>query len=45
MIEEYVSVRGARRDYGVIITGSGAERKVDAAATLTLRESLRSKRK
>jgi N-methylhydantoinase B len=45
VIEEYVSVDGAIRDYGVVITGAGETSAVDLRATATLRKSLRSKKK
>jgi len=43
VIDEYVSVEGARRDYGVVLTGSLDELTlaVDDAATTSLRSELR----
>ena len=44
--DELVSIDGARRDYGVVITGSveAMDLALDAAATATLRDELRSGR-
>jgi N-methylhydantoinase B len=41
--DEYVSIEGARRDYGVIVTGTveAMDLKLDGAATATLRAKLR----
>jgi N-methylhydantoinase B/oxoprolinase/acetone carboxylase alpha subunit len=44
IVEEYVSVEGAARDYGVVIIGEGEESRVDVKATNALRKSLRSKK-
>jgi N-methylhydantoinase B len=46
VLDEYVSVEGARRDYGVVLTGSLEELtlEVDAAATETLRSERRAAR-
>ncbi|MGH7278051.1 MAG: hydantoinase B/oxoprolinase family protein, partial [Candidatus Rokuibacteriota bacterium] len=33
VLDDYVSVEAARRDYGVVIVGGGSDRSVDAAAT------------
>jgi N-methylhydantoinase B len=43
VLDEYVSVEGARRDYGVVLTGSLAELTlaVDDDATKELRGQLR----
>jgi N-methylhydantoinase B len=38
----YVSVEAARRDYGVVLTGTGADMEVDAAATKACRAALAS---
>jgi ribose 5-phosphate isomerase RpiB len=35
-----VSVEAARRDYGVVITGTGADLSIDEAATRSLRAAL-----
>jgi ribose 5-phosphate isomerase RpiB len=40
VLDDYVSVEAARRDYGVVITGTGADLSIDAAATRSLRASL-----
>jgi N-methylhydantoinase B len=44
--DEYVSVDGARRDYGVVVTGSveGMDLAVDEAATSELRQAMAAKR-
>ena len=44
--DEYVSIEGARRDYGVVVTGSLEEMTlaVDANATEELRGQMRSER-
>jgi N-methylhydantoinase B len=46
VLDEYVSVEGAARDYGVVLTGSLEELSlaVDADATAALRERLRASR-
>jgi hypothetical protein len=36
----YVSVEAARRDYGVVLTGTGADLAVDIAATKVCRAAL-----
>jgi hypothetical protein len=36
----YVSVEAAGRDYGVVLTGTGADLEVDTAATKTRRVAL-----
>ena len=36
----YVSVEAARRDYGVVLTGTGADLELDIAATTTCRAAL-----
>jgi N-methylhydantoinase B len=43
VLDEYVSVEGARRDYGVVITGSLEDLtlEIDAAATENLRTERR----
>jgi N-methylhydantoinase B len=38
VLDGYVSVAGARRDYGVVITGTGADLRVDEEATRRLRQ-------
>jgi N-methylhydantoinase B len=44
--DEYVSVEGARRDYGVVITGTveAMDLALDLPATEALRQELREKR-
>jgi N-methylhydantoinase B len=37
VLDDYVSVESARADYGVVITGTGLDLRVDAAATRALR--------
>jgi N-methylhydantoinase B len=37
VLDEYVSVESARRDYGVVITGEGLDLRVDDAGTRALR--------
>jgi len=46
VLDEYVSVEGARRDYGVVLTGSldDLTLAVDERATANLREKLRAQR-
>jgi N-methylhydantoinase B len=46
VLDEYVSVEGARRDYGVVLTGSLADLSlaVDASATAALRDEMRARR-
>jgi N-methylhydantoinase B len=43
VLDEYVSVEGARRDYGVVLTGSLEDLTlaIDEAATTTLRSEQR----
>jgi N-methylhydantoinase B len=43
VLDEYVSIEGAARDYGVVLTGSVEELTVaiDAEATAALREKMR----
>jgi hypothetical protein len=40
VLDDYVSIDAARRDYGVVITGTGADLSVDEAATRILRAAL-----
>jgi N-methylhydantoinase B len=42
VLDDYVSIEAARRDYGVVITGDGDDLRVDEAATHALRLALRS---
>jgi N-methylhydantoinase B len=42
VLDEYVSVESARRDYGVVITGEGLDLRVDDAATRALRGTMAS---
>jgi N-methylhydantoinase B len=46
VLDEYVSIEGARRDYGVVLTGSleQLDLAIDDAATETLRAELRARR-
>ncbi len=46
VLDEYVSVEGARRDYGVVLRGTlkALDLQVDSRATRVLRDSIRSKR-
>jgi N-methylhydantoinase B len=44
VLDDYVSVDAARREYGVVIAGTGAALSVDAEATRRLRETMRSGR-
>jgi N-methylhydantoinase B len=44
VLDDYVSIDAARREYGVVIVGSGAELSVDAEATRRLREEMRTAR-
>ncbi len=37
VLDDYVSIEAARDDYGVVITGTGADLQVDARATASLR--------
>ncbi|HKC98037.1 MAG TPA: hypothetical protein VKG20_08380, partial [Methylomirabilota bacterium] len=37
VLDDYVSIEAARRDYGVIITGTGADLSIDQNATHRLR--------
>jgi N-methylhydantoinase B len=41
VLDEYVSIEAARRDYGVVIAGEGFDLRVDEEATRALRESRR----
>jgi N-methylhydantoinase B len=41
VLDEYVSVEAARADYGVVLTGSGADLRVDEDATRRLRAERR----
>lgn len=41
VLDDYVSVEAARREYGVAIAGSGADLRVDDAATRALRKKMR----
>ncbi len=41
VLDDYVSVEAARRTYGVVITGAGADLKVDEPATRDLRRKMR----
>lgn len=41
VLDDYVSIASARAEYGVVITGEGADLRVDAAATAALRASSR----
>jgi N-methylhydantoinase B len=42
VLDEYVSMDAARTRYGVVITGTGMELRVDDAATIALRAGLKS---
>ncbi len=42
VLDDYVSVAAARSEYGVVLTGTGADLRVDAAATRALRLKERS---
>jgi N-methylhydantoinase B len=42
VLDDYVSLETARRDYGVVITGEGFDLRVDDAATRALRRSMTS---
>ena len=42
VLDDYVSVEAARRDYGVVIVARGADLSIDGPATDTLRRELRS---
>ncbi|MGH7790242.1 MAG: hydantoinase B/oxoprolinase family protein [Candidatus Binatia bacterium] len=46
VLDEYVSIEGARRDYGVVLTGTleRLDLAVDAAATFALRAAMRAAR-
>ena len=46
VLDEYVSVEGASRDYGVVLQGSleGLTREIDDVATQALREHMRAER-
>ncbi|MEK7387593.1 MAG: hydantoinase B/oxoprolinase family protein, partial [candidate division NC10 bacterium] len=41
VLDDYVSVEAARREYGVALAGSGADLRVDDAATRALRKKMR----
>ncbi|PYO02610.1 MAG: 5-oxoprolinase [Candidatus Rokuibacteriota bacterium] len=41
VLDDYVSIEAARRDYGVVITGTGMDLHVDDAATHRLRATLK----
>ena len=41
VLDDYVSIEAARRDYGVVITGTGMNLHVDEAATHGLRATLK----
>lgn len=41
VLDDYVSIEGARREYGVVVTGEGVDLEVDDDATRTLRASRR----
>src|SRR5207253_506046 len=41
VLDDYVSIEAARRDYGVVITGTGMNLHVDDEATRQLRASLK----
>jgi N-methylhydantoinase B len=41
VLDDYVSIEAARADYGVVITGAGADLRVDEAATAASRASMR----
>jgi N-methylhydantoinase B len=40
VLDDYVSVEAARREYGVVIAGSGADLRVDDAATRAVRNAM-----
>jgi N-methylhydantoinase B len=42
VLDDYVSLEAARAQYGVVITADGSDLRVDAAATLALRDAVRS---
>ena len=42
VLDDYVSIDAARREYGVVIAGEGFDLRVDDAATRELRASRRS---
>jgi N-methylhydantoinase B len=44
VLDDYVSIDAARREYGVVIVGSGAEVSLDAEATRRLRGEMRTAR-
>ena len=44
VLDEYVSVEAARRDYGVVVAGDGLDLRVDDAATERLRSAMRADR-
>ena len=41
VLDDYVSVEAARREYGVVIAGSGIDLRVDETATRELRKKVR----
>jgi N-methylhydantoinase B len=43
VLDDYVGIDAARRDYGVVITGSGSDLSVDAAATQRLRQVMKAR--
>jgi N-methylhydantoinase B len=45
VLDDYVSIESARREYGVVIAGTGADLSVDEAATRRLRAAERSRSK
>jgi N-methylhydantoinase B len=44
VLDDYVSIEAARREYGVVITATGAALSVDADATRRLRDEMRTAR-
>ncbi len=42
VLDDYVSVEAARREYGVVIAGAGGDLRVDDPATAALRKTMRS---
>src|SRR5207247_5837364 len=45
VLDDYVSIAAARADYGVVITGTGVDLRVDEHATRELRGAMRAERK
>ncbi len=45
VLDDYVSVEAARREYGVVIAGSGADLRVDDAATRAVRNRMNADRR